>query len=245
MLPGKSSNDEAYKNAHSVLFLDDQELGDLMERSGTSVDAARDSGKAIAVLEKQLYPLMDPYVPMPGWETLLERLRAIRPDISHTPALRLNSATQVDRAPTLLLAEGDPHSGETLQDYFEAKGFNTIWAKDGIEAIQAFRENSVDLALVDIMMPGADGYEVCQTIKSESLDRSVPVIFLTAKASPEDEVAGFECGADGYVAKPYDLSVVRAQVDARLNIKTRSDKSRNEGTVGLQVLATDPPASIQ
>ena len=127
-----------------------------------------------------------------------------------------------------------------MRDYFEAKGFKTIWATNGGEAIKAFRENSVDLALVDIMIPGVDGYDVCRTIKSESLDRSVPVIFVTAKTSPEDQVAGFDCGADGYVTKPYDLAVVRAQVDARLRTKTHDDKSCDERKVLNEVLAANP-----
>ena len=134
MSKGHTSTDEAYKNAHSsVLLLDGKELDrETMERWGIGVDAARESGEAIAVLEKRLYPLKTTHKPLPGWDamTLLERLCAIRPDVSHTSDLRLHSATQVEGAPTLLLAEDDPHGGETLRDYFEAKGFNTIWAKD-------------------------------------------------------------------------------------------------------------------
>ena len=145
-----------------------------------------------------------------------------------------------DITPTLLLAEDDPHGGQTLQDYFESKGFNTIWAKNGIEAIEAFRKTRVDLALVDIMMPGIDGYEVCRTIKSESLDRSVPVIFVTAKAFPEDQAAGFDSEADGYVTKPYDLAALKAEVDARLRIKTRLDKLRTEKKVLDRLSKIDP-----
>ena len=145
-----------------------------------------------------------------------------------------------DTTPTLLIAEDDPHSGRTLQDYFEAKGFNAIWAANGVEAIKAFRETRVDLALVDIMMPGVDGYEVCRTIKSESLDRSVPVIFVTAKAFPEDQAAGFDSEADGYVTKPYDLAALRAEVDARLRIKTRLDTLRREKKVLDRLSKIDP-----
>ena len=161
------------------------------------------------------------------------------PSARSTDGSDLDADENADITPTLLLAEDDPHSGETLRDYFEAKGFNTIWAKDGIEAIKAFRETPVDLALVDIMMPGADGYEVCRTIKSESLDRSVPVIFLTAKAFPEDKAAGFDSEADGYVTKPYDLAALKAEVDARLRIKTRFDDLRREKKVLDRLSTTD------
>ena len=162
------------------------------------------------------------------------------PSARSTDGFDVDGDENADITPTLLLAQDDPHSGETLRDYFEAKGFNTIWAKNGSEAIKAFRENSVDLALVDIMMPGADGYEVCRTIKSESLDRSVPVIFLTAKAFPEDKAAGFESEADGYVTKPYDLAALKAEVDARLRIKTRFDALSKEKKVLDHLSTTDP-----
>ena len=106
MLKAQSSTDEAYKKAHSRMKELDRET---MERWGIGVDAALESGEATAVLKKRLYGFMATHMPFSGWDsmTLLERLRAIRPNISHTPALRLHSVEQVDRAPTILLAEDD------------------------------------------------------------------------------------------------------------------------------------------
>ena len=122
---------------------------------------------------------------------------------------------------TLLIAEDDHHSGKTLEDYLEARGFRTLWAKDGAEAISAFQDHRVDLALVDVMMPRVDGYEVCRAIKSGRLGLPVPVIFVTAKGSGADKVTGFDCEADGYITKPYDLVGLEAEVDARLRAQQR------------------------
>ncbi len=169
-----------------------------------------------------------------------EEARPWEMPVRFTDILNVDPDDNTDSANTILLAEDDPHSGQTLQDYFEAKGFNTIWAKNGVDAIKVFRETRVDLALVDVMMPGADGYQVCQTIKSESGERTVPVIFLTAKVFPEDKAAGFASAADGYVTKPYDLAALAAEVDARLRVKVQSDALRQEKRALERLSTTDP-----
>ncbi|MCG8423996.1 MAG: diguanylate cyclase [Proteobacteria bacterium] len=124
-----------------------------------------------------------------------------------------------EHPPTLLIVEDDYHSGYSVQEYFKASGFRTIWVRNGRDAIAAFQDNRVDVVLLDIMIPEIDGYSVCRTIKSDWRTRAVPVIFMTAKGAPEDKVLGFDADVDSYVTKPYDLRVLKAEVTARLKAR--------------------------
>jgi len=108
-------------------------------------------------------------------------------------------------ASRILLAEDDPHIREILAFQLQRFGYDVIECPDGDVAIAAARSRAPDLALLDVMMPGLDGYEVCRRMRASFLTRHIPIIFLTAKAERDDRMAGLNGGANDYVVKPFDM----------------------------------------
>lgn len=102
----------------------------------------------------------------------------------------------------ILLAEDDLNLGILLVDYLEAEGFRVKLCKDGELAIHAFANDRFDLCLLDIMMPKKDGFSVAQHIRSKN--KTIPLIFITAKSLKEDKLKGYRLGADDYITKPFD-----------------------------------------
>lgn len=128
----------------------------------------------------------------------------------------------------ILLVEDDAQIRETIEDYFTGKEedeIQIICAKDGIEGMEAAIEERFDLAILDIMLPGMDGFALCRKLRRESV---VPIIFLTARGSEEDKLRGYLMGADDYVVKPFSLAVLYAKVKALIK--------REKGMVGSSVL---------
>jgi len=114
----------------------------------------------------------------------------------------------------ILIAEDDRNIRRGLADALELEGYQPIEAVDGSEALKLFHETKPDLLLLDIMMPGLSGYEVCRRIRHD--DPLVPVIMLTAKGEEIDKVLGLELGADDYVTKPFGLRELSARIAAQL-----------------------------
>ncbi len=114
----------------------------------------------------------------------------------------------------ILLAEDDPITREAVAELLEAEGHKVSAAKDGLEALDHWRKHRAELVLLDIMMPGASGYEVCRAIRAD--DRRVPVLFLSAKSEEVDVVLGLELGADDFVRKPFGKHELLARVRAVL-----------------------------
>ena len=112
----------------------------------------------------------------------------------------------------ILIAEDDQYIREGLRDLLEAEGYQTVLAVDGAEAVAKYQEESPHLVLLDIMMPGKDGYTVCREIRGHS--SQVPVIFLSAKSEEIDRVIGLELGADDYIMKPFGTREVVARIRA-------------------------------
>lgn len=113
----------------------------------------------------------------------------------------------------ILIIEDEIRIRILLRDYLKREGFNVIEASDGDEGINAFQNNSIDLILLDIMMPRVDGITVLETIRNVS---DVPIILLTAKSQEEDKLFGYELGADDYITKPFSPKVLIAKVKALL-----------------------------
>ena len=105
--------------------------------------------------------------------------------------------------PRILVIDDDPALSEMLEIVLRSEGFEPRSCPDGIHALGAFRAFQPDLVLLDLMLPGRDGVDVCRDIRGES---GVPIIMLTAKSDTPDVVAGLEAGADDYVAKPFKTS---------------------------------------
>lgn len=111
----------------------------------------------------------------------------------------------------LLVVEDETAMLEILYDYFTAKGFQVDLAKNGLEALEQIHANSYDLVLLDVMMPGLDGFGVCRELRKSS---EIPVVFMTALLQEQDKLMGYELGADDYITKPFSLPVLYAKVNA-------------------------------
>jgi len=120
---------------------------------------------------------------------------------------------------TILTVDDTPANIRLLTHHLEKQGYHVITAEDGFEGFKAAIQYQPDLILLDIMMPGTDGYEVCELLKAEEQTRDIPVMFLTAKADVEDKVRGFELGAVDYITKPFNLVEISARVQNQLRMK--------------------------
>lgn len=112
----------------------------------------------------------------------------------------------------ILIAEDDPPIANLVKTALEGAGYRCVWAPDGLTAADLLEVGGFDLVLLDIMLPGLDGYEVqeyCRTLE-------VPVIFLSAKGAVEDRVKGLRLGAEDYIPKPFDLMELLARVETVL-----------------------------
>ena len=125
-------------------------------------------------------------------------------------------------APKILVVDDDPAIAEMLTIVLEAEGLEPIAVNDGNEAISAFHDHDPDLILLDLMLPGMNGVDICRAIRTES---SVPIVMLTAKTDTVDVVLGLESGADDYITKPFKPKELIARIRARLR---RSDSSSGE-----------------
>lgn len=112
----------------------------------------------------------------------------------------------------VLIAEDDEHTRNGLAEILESEGYQVRSARDGQEALKLFAEERPDFVCLDVMMPGADGYQVCQRIRRQ--DESVPIIFISAKSEEIDKVLGLELGADDFIVKPFGVKEVVARIRA-------------------------------
>jgi two-component system, OmpR family, response regulator len=125
----------------------------------------------------------------------------------------------------LLLVEDDDSIGRLVKQYLEQQdGWRVLWLRTGEEAVGELRRHPVRLVVLDIGLPGIDGFEVCRRIRSQS---SVPIVMLTARDEEPDRVAGFELGADDYVPKPFSPRELAARIKAIL----RRGEQRSEDEV--------------
>jgi two-component system response regulator MtrA len=113
----------------------------------------------------------------------------------------------------LLIVEDDDALREQLEIGLTASGFEVCFAATGLEAIPAFEKNKPDLILLDLMLPGKNGIEICTEIRRTS---GVPIIMLTARTDDQDMIRGLEAGADDYVTKPYKIEILVSRIKARL-----------------------------
>ncbi|OWQ85279.1 two-component system response regulator [Roseateles aquatilis] len=122
-----------------------------------------------------------------------------------------------DHRPKLLLVDDEPANLQVLRHVLQ-DDYRLLFARDGHKALELARTESPQLILLDIMMPGLSGLDVCRLLKSQPATRQTPVIFVTALADTRDETEGFEAGAVDYIAKPISPPVVRARVRTHLSL---------------------------
>jgi DNA-binding response OmpR family regulator len=113
----------------------------------------------------------------------------------------------------VFVVDDDAKTVELVRLYLSRDGYKVITASDGIEALRLAREARPDLIVLDLMLPGCDGLEICRTLRRES---DVPIIMLTARTTEDDKLAGLEVGADDYVTKPFSPKELAARVRAVL-----------------------------
>ena len=116
-------------------------------------------------------------------------------------------------AKTILIVEDDNNIADLLRLYLEKEGYQATIAADGSQGIDLYRKLRPDLVLLDVMMPGIDGWGVLRTIRQDS---QTPVIMLTAKGETSDKVSGLKQGADDYITKPFEMKEVLARIEAVL-----------------------------
>lgn len=110
---------------------------------------------------------------------------------------------------TILVVEDEDILREVIIDYLLEDGYQVLEAEDGEKALELFQSNSVDLVILDIMLPKLDGWSVCRRIRKNS---NIPIIILTARSDEDDSLLGYELGADDYLIKPYSPRVLMAKV---------------------------------
>lgn len=129
--------------------------------------------------------------------------------------------------------------GKTLADYRRSVALN---GEKGLQ--RAMSDSPPDLILLDVMMPGLDGYEVCRRLKAELRTRDIPVIFVTARGEVEDETRGFALGAVDYITKPISVPIVQARVRTHLLLKLAREKLQQEQALSERLLLNILPAAI-
>ena len=117
---------------------------------------------------------------------------------------------------SVLVVEDDTDIQQLVSYNLIKAGFNVTCADTGEEALQILARESVDVMVLDLMLPGKDGNEVCRAVRTQESTRHLPIIMLTAKSEEDDIVRGLECGADDYVTKPFSPRVLIARIEAAL-----------------------------
>lgn len=123
----------------------------------------------------------------------------------------------------ILVVDDDLNICELLRLYIEKEGFNVVTANDGMEALKLFEKENPELIMLDIMLPGLDGWQVCREVRKTS---QCPIIMLTAKGEVFDKVLGLELGADDYVVKPFEAKEVVARIRAVLRRTGKTDDNQ-------------------
>ncbi|MCL2344125.1 MAG: response regulator transcription factor [Firmicutes bacterium] len=131
-------------------------------------------------------------------------------------------------ATTILVVDDEKSIVEILKFNLEKNGFRTLCAYDGLEGLRQARREDPDLILLDVMLPGMDGFEVCRTLRGEG--DNVPIIMLTAREEETDKVFGLELGADDYIIKPFSIRELLARV--KTNIRRASKAEPDPGPSG-------------
>ncbi len=139
---------------------------------------------------------------------------------------------------TILIVDDDPNICELLRITLEKDGYRTLIANDGEEAINKFNAMDPDVVLLDVMLPGKkNGLQICAELRKDNAQ--IPILIISAKAEPFDEVLGLNLGADDYITKPFDSKVVLAHIRAVLRRRGENDKKSAAKIVQYDRLSID------
>ena len=135
----------------------------------------------------------------------------------------------------VLIVDDEIHIQELIKFNLEKNGYRVICASDGIEAVKMAKEEHPQLILLDLMLPGMDGYDVCKEIRKDSTLSNTPIIMITAKGEEFDKILGLELGADDYLTKPFSVRelLARAKAVLRRTVMQYEDKSFKFGNISI------------
>ncbi len=145
-----------------------------------------------------------------------------------------------DKKPTILCVDDEPKNLELLEALLVPRGYDVITAVNGSEALAKVALYSPDLILLDVTMPGLDGYEVCKKLKSTIETQFLPVVMVTALREEEEKIKGIEAGCDDFISKPFDRHELLARVKSLLRIKSLYDQLKLLNGLLGKLSVTDP-----
>ena len=134
----------------------------------------------------------------------------------------------------ILLIEDDEIVARTVDRSLRGGDFRVTWANSGVEGLKTARRISPDLVILDVIMPGMDGYTVCREMRSDPLLTDIPILFLTAKIKEDDRITGFKAGADDYLCKPFNVDELILRIHAILR-RTQSPAGGRVGNTGPEM----------
>lgn len=143
----------------------------------------------------------------------------------------------------ILIVEDDRKIAELERDYLESNGYETVLIEDGMQVVPELKSNRYDLVLLDLMLPGCSGFEICRTIRDEI---DIPILMVTARTEAVDVIRGLGLGADDYITKPFDPSQLVARVRshlkryARLTAGRTGDSRNGEEKIYVRDLVIEP-----
>lgn len=133
--------------------------------------------------------------------------------------------------PNILLVEDDTSLGFVVSDQLKTEGYDVTLASDGMEGFKRFNEAKYHLCIFDVMMPKKDGFSLAEDVRK--VDKSIPILFLTAKTMTEDKVKGFNVGGDDYLTKPFSSAELKARVRALLKRVDISVGNENDDEMSI------------
>lgn len=145
----------------------------------------------------------------------------------------------------ILIVEDEADIRELLRFNLEREGFSVLEAADGNEGLKLARQHMPDLMLLDVMLPGFDGFEVCRRLGAQSETANIPVLMLTARGEEMDRVVGLSLGADDYVVKPFSVRELMLRIQAVLRRGTRSSESPVLERHGIRLRPEAHTAEVQ
>ena len=150
----------------------------------------------------------------------------------------------VRRTPSILIVDDNPQNAEVLSELLSSHGYRIACAQHAAEAEVEIKREPPDLILLDVIMPGKTGYELCRELKSDPLTRLIPIVMITGLSAREDRLKGIEAGADDFLSKPIHPEELFARVGSLLKLKEFTDELETAEsvicTLGLSVESRDP-----
>ena len=131
------------------------------------------------------------------------------------------------RMARILCVDDEPLNLSLLEAMLSPRGYDVVSAANGPEALEKIAAERIDICLLDVMMPGMDGFEACRRIKSDDLHRNIPVVMVTSYTDMENRILGIEAGAEDFISKPFDSAEVLARIKMLLHVKSLNEELRN------------------